>query len=49
MRLIYFSKYQEFYVDTKNEKETSQKVDGFLDNLISIGNCNISLLLREYS
>ena len=50
MRLIFvFSEHWTFHVDTKNAKKMEQKVYGFLDNLISIANSKISLLLREYS
>ena len=33
----------------KKKKKNAPKIDGFLDNLIWIGNGKFSLLLREYS
>ena len=48
MRLIFFPERWKFHVDTKNAKNISQKVHGFLDKLIWIGNAKFSLLLREY-
>ena len=33
----------------KKKKKKGKKIDGFLDNLIWIGNGKFSLLLRQYS
>ena len=49
MRLIFVLKHWKTYSDSKNAKKMQQKIDGFLDNLIWIGNGKFSLLLREYS
>ena len=45
----FLSEHWEFHVDKENLKEISQKIYGFLDNLISIGNGKFSLLLRANS
>ena len=47
--LFFFSERGKFHVDTKNGKTMQQKVYGFLDHVISMGNRKFSLLLREYS
>ena len=49
MKLIFLSEHWKFNVNSKNAKELQQKLYGFLDNLIWIGNGKLSLLLREYS
>ena len=49
MRLIFVSERWKFNVDSKNAEKISQKVSGFLDNLIWIGNDKFCLLIREYS
>ena len=37
MAIIYFSKSLKFYVDSKNGTKESEKVFGFKDNCITIG------------
>ena len=49
MKLIFSTDHLKFHVDTKNAKNRSQKVYGFFDNVIRVGNGKLSLLLREYS
>ena len=49
MRLIFFSKHSKLIIDSKNKKKISQKIFGFSDSLIYVGNANFSLLIREYS
>ena len=46
MRLIFFPERWKFHVDTKNAKKISQKVHGFLDKLIWIGNAKFSVTTR---
>ena len=46
---FFSSEHWKFNVDSKNAKKMQQKINGFLDNLIWIGNGKFSLLLREYS
>ena len=45
----FFSKHWKFIVDCKNAKKMSQKICGFSDSLIYVGNAKFSLLIREYS
>ena len=45
----FFSEHWKFNIDSKNERKMFKKFDCFSDNLIWIGNCKLSLLLREYS
>ena len=45
----FFSEHWKFNVGCKKAKKMQQKIDGFIDNLIWIGNVKFSLLLREYS
>ena len=45
----FFSEHCKFNLDSKNAKKISQKIHGFLDNLIWIGYGKFSLLLGEYS
>ena len=51
---MFFSERCKLIVDAKNasnnqkKKKKSEKIDGFLDNLIWIGNRKVSLLLWEY-
>ena len=49
MGLIFFSERLKLNVDSKNAEKISQKVSGFLDNLIWISNDKFCLLIREYS
>ena len=49
MRVMFFSEHWKFNVDSKIAKKIPEKIYGFLDNLIWIGNGKFSLLLREYS
>ena len=49
MRLDLFSENWKFNVDSKMAKKMQQKISGFLDNLILIGNGKFSLLIQEYS
>ena len=49
MRLMFFSDYWNFDVDSKYLTTIPEKTYGFLDNLIWIGNGKFSLLLAEYS
>ena len=49
MRLIFVSKHWKFIVDFKNAKKMWEKIFGFSDSLIYVGNCKFSLLIREYS
>ena len=44
----FFAEHWKFNVDCKNAKKMQQKIYGFIDNLISIGNVKFSVLLREY-
>ena len=48
MRLMFFSENWKFNVASKIAKKMPEKVYGFLDNFIWIGNGKFSLLLREY-
>ena len=46
----FFSQIVGIFIEiAKKLSEIAKKVDGFLDNLIWIGNGKLSLLLREYS
>ena len=45
----FFWEHGKFNVDFKNRKKTQQNIYGFSQELISIGKCKFSLLLREYS
>ena len=49
MKLIFVSKHWKFIVDLKNERKMQEKIDGFSDNLISVGNGKFPLLICEYS
>ena len=49
MRLALFSEHWKFNVASKNAKKMQQKIPGFLDNLIGIGNGKFSLLVRQFS
>ena len=49
MRFISVSKCSKFNVDPNNVMKNWQKVFGFSDNCISIGDGKFSVLLREYS
>ena len=49
MRLMFFSEHCKFNADSKIEKKNPEKIYGFLDNFIWVGNGKFSLLLREYS
>ena len=52
MRLDVFSEHSKFNVGSENPKKKKknwQEIFGFLDNMISIGNVKLSLLIREYS
>ena len=46
---FFFSKHWKFIVDCKNAKKMSQKIYGFSDSLIYVGNSKFSLLIRELS
>ena len=46
---MFFSENWKFNVDSKIAKKIPEKIYGFLDNLIWIGNGKFSLLLREKS
>ena len=46
---FFFSEHWKFHIDTKNAKKRSQKVCGFLDNWIWIGNRKFSPLLLQHS
>ena len=49
MRLIFVSKHWKLIIDSKNAKKILQKIFGFSDSLIYVGNGNFPLLIREYS
>ena len=50
MRLIFFfSNHWKFSVDSKNAKKSEEKIYGFSDSLIQVGNGKLSLLIPEYS
>ena len=49
MRLIFVSKHWKFFVHSKNAIKLSQKIFGFSDTLIYVGNSKFSPLIREYS
>ena len=50
MRLIFVSKHWKFVVDSENvKKKMQQKIFGFSDSLIYVGNGKFSPLIREYS
>ena len=44
MKLIFVSEHWKFNVDSRNAKKMQQKIYGFLDNLIWIGNGKFSLI-----
>ena len=47
---LFFSEHWKFNVDSENpKKKNAEKIYGFSDNLILIGNGKFSLWLREYS
>ena len=48
MRVLFATDHGEFNVRSKNGKKMQQNIYGFSDNLISIGKCKFSLLLRKY-
>ena len=47
MRLMFFSKYSDFYADSQNAIKNSQKRFAFFDNCVWIGCCKFSLLWQE--
>ena len=49
MRLMFFPEDWKLNVDSKIAKNIPEKIYDCLDNLIWIGNCKFSVLLREYS
>ena len=49
MRVLFAAEYGKFNVDFKNQKKMKQKIDGFSDNLISIGKCKFCKIVRKYS
>ena len=46
---FFFSKQWKFIVHSKNAKKMLQKIQGFSNNLIYVGNGKFSVLIREYS
>ena len=49
MRLLFVSEHGKFDVDSKIVKKMQQSIDGFSEQLIWIGKCKFSPLIREYS
>ena len=44
-----FSEHGKFNVDSRKGKKIQENIYGFSEELIRIGKCKFSLLLREYS